>query len=146
MSVNGTKRTFYAKASGALALACSATLVLGATAAPAPANTAGRQAAESVANCLSLISGTPWNINHGAISGNKYIVTAHAMPCSGLARTSALKFMKLSNPGLGKTFRGPSGFACHSMMPTSVGAKLVGAICRRQSGSKAFFGWAPKVN
>jgi hypothetical protein len=113
-----------------------------------PADAVGHQVAQRTASkCTLLISGTAWHLRgSGTISGNKYMITAVGMSCSGLARSSALKFMKLRNPGLGKTFRGPSGFACRSMTPPSVGATLViSALCQHQPGKTPFFAWAPKV-
>jgi hypothetical protein len=144
------KRTICAKAGGALAFLCSATLVLAVTAAQArPTNTVGHQAAtaQAVSKCSIVISGTPWHIRAGGtISGNKYTITAHGMPCSGLARTWVLKFINRSNPGPGKTFQGPSGFICHSFTSPAAGAKLlISGVCAHQPSNNPFFGWGPKV-
>ena len=144
------KRTIRARAGGALALLCSAALVLAVTAAQArPTNTVGHQAAtaQAVSVCSIVISGTPWEIRAGGtISGNKYTITAHGMPCSGLARTSVLKFINLSSPGLGKTFQGPSAFTCHSFTSPASGDKLlISGVCAHQPSNNPFFGWGPKV-
>lgn len=136
------------KATATLALACTTALVFAvATVQARPTHTSGSQAAtvHAISKCSLVISGTPWHIL-GTTSGNKYTITAHGMPCSGLARTWVLKFMNLRNPGVGKTVPGPSGFTCRSFTSPASGAKLlITGVCAHQPSNNPFFGWGPKV-
>jgi hypothetical protein len=142
-------RTSHAKAAAALALACSATLVLAVTTAQArPARTAasGTVAAHTVSRCSIVVSGTPWHIRAGgSISGDTYAISAHGMSCS-TARPWVLKLSSQSNPGIGKTLNGPRGFTCRSWTTPASGAKLVvSGICSVQPHNNPFFGWGPKA-
>jgi hypothetical protein len=142
-------RTSRAKAGAALALACSATLVLAVTTAQArPAGTVASRAvtAQTISRCSIVVSGTPWRIRAvGSVSGDKYTISAHGMSCS-TARPWVLTFTKQSNPGIGKTLKGPRGFTCHSWTTPASGAKLViSGVCAAQPHNNPFFGWGPKV-
>ena len=142
-------RTSRARAGAALALACSAALVLAVTTAQArPAGTVASRAvtAQAISKCSIVVSGTPWRIRAGgSISGDKYTISAHGMSCA-TARPWVLKFTKQSNPGIGKTLNGPSGFTCRSWTTPASGAKLVvSGVCMVPPHNNPFFGWGPKV-
>ena len=141
-------RTTRARAGAVLALACSATLAVAVTTAqarPAGTHAAHAVAAQAISRCSIVVSGTPWRIRAGgSISGDRYTISAHGMSCA-TARPWVLKFTKQTNPGIGKTLKGPSGFTCRSWTTPASGAKLViSGVCMVPPHNNPFFGWGPK--
>jgi hypothetical protein len=132
-----TTRTRLSQHVVLVAIIALASMSLGATSSLASAS----GGAET--NCKIVVAGAPWKV--AAHSGSSYTLAARGMPCA-TARPWAVKFTHQTAGATGKSFKGPSGFTCHSFCTTSSGDKLLySGVCMKGPHNHPFFEWAPKV-
>jgi hypothetical protein len=133
-------------ATAALALACTTALAFAVASVQArPTRTAGAQSATTaLSDCTIVISGAPWRILRGNLSGNKYTLKARDVSCSSV-RARVAAFTHQSGVELG-AFKGPPGFKCKSFSTAASGDKLLySGVCMHPPHNDPFFGWGPKV-